>query len=109
MSSVLFSPFALRELQLRNRIVVSPMCQYSAVGGNATDWHLIHLGTLSQSSAGLVLIEATIGNLKPVRLAFAWSEAERVPVVLGQMNFFASFDVCFFQTDGRFELTAKAE
>jgi 2,4-dienoyl-CoA reductase-like NADH-dependent reductase (Old Yellow Enzyme family) len=78
MSSVLFSPFALRELQLQNRIVVSPMCQYSAVDGNAIDWHLIHLGTLSQSSAGLVLIEATTvspeGRIAPGCLGL-WSDA----------------------------------
>jgi len=50
----LFRTFVLRELELRNRVVVSPMCQYSAVDGSATDWHLIHLGTMSQSGAGLV-------------------------------------------------------
>lgn len=55
--SILFT--ALRELQVANRIVVSPMCQYSAVEGSATDWHVMHLGSMTQSSAGLVLIEAT--------------------------------------------------
>lgn len=57
--SVLFTPFALRELNLRNRIVVSPMCQYSAVDGQATDWHMMHLGQLALSGAGLLFIEAT--------------------------------------------------
>ena len=55
----LFTPFALRELTLANRIVVSPMCQYSAVDGCATDWHLVHWGQLLLSSAGLFAIEAT--------------------------------------------------
>jgi NADPH2 dehydrogenase len=69
MSSALFSPYALRDLELHNRALVSPMCQYSADDGSATDWHLIHLGTLTQSGAGLVLIEATavsaVGRITP--------------------------------------------
>jgi len=46
-------------LELRNRIVIAPMCQYSADDGRATDWHLIHLGNLALSGAGLLIIEAT--------------------------------------------------
>lgn len=57
--SALFSPARLRGLALDNRIVVSPMCQYSAEDGSATDWHMMHLGALSNSGAGLLLIEAT--------------------------------------------------
>lgn len=57
--SVLFSPISLRDLKLRNRIVVSPMCQYSADQGRATDWHMIHLGHLALSGAGLLITEAT--------------------------------------------------
>src|SRR6202165_2819222 len=59
MSTTLFSPFTLRKLTLDNRIVVAPMCQYSAVDGCATDWHIAHLGMLSGSGAGLVVVEAT--------------------------------------------------
>src|SRR5213082_2713726 len=59
MSTSLFSRFSLRELTLANRIVVSPMCQYSAVDGCATDWHTIHWGQLLQSAAGMFTIEAT--------------------------------------------------
>ena len=59
MSKTLFSPFTLRKLTLANRIVVSPMCQYSAVDGCATDWHIVHWGQLLQSNAGMVTIEAT--------------------------------------------------
>ena len=57
--SALFSPIKLRNLVLPNRIVVSPMCQYSAEQGLATDWHTIHLGSLAMSGAALLCIEAT--------------------------------------------------
>ena len=55
----LFSPLSLRSVSLRNRIAVSPMCQYSADGGRATDWHLVHLGSRAVGGAGLVIFEAT--------------------------------------------------
>ena len=58
-SSTLFSPIDLGALKLRNRIVISPMCQYSAVDGSAQDWHLMHLGQLAISGAGMLVIEAT--------------------------------------------------
>ena len=57
--SRLFSPFQLGTLALRNRVVIAPMCQYSAVDGAATDWHHVHLGHLALSGAGLLIIEAT--------------------------------------------------
>jgi NADPH2 dehydrogenase len=59
MTSQLFTPISLRQLTLANRIVVAPMCQYSAEDGVATDWHKLHLGTLSVSGVGLLMIEAT--------------------------------------------------
>ena len=59
MSSALFSPIRLAGLELSNRLVVSPMCQYSAENGSATDWHLMHLGMLANSGAALVVVEAT--------------------------------------------------
>jgi 2,4-dienoyl-CoA reductase-like NADH-dependent reductase (Old Yellow Enzyme family) len=55
----LFQPLILGALTLPNRIVIAPMCQYSAVEGSATDWHLIHLGHLALSGAGLLILEAT--------------------------------------------------
>jgi len=55
----LFDPMPLRSLRLRNRIVVSPMCQYSAERGCATDWHLVHWGQMLLSGAGMFTIEAT--------------------------------------------------
>ncbi|MEM6577171.1 MAG: NADH:flavin oxidoreductase/NADH oxidase [Pseudomonadota bacterium] len=57
--SHLFSPWSLGPLELGNRVVIAPMCQYSAVDGNAQDWHTIHLGNLALSGAGLLIIEAT--------------------------------------------------
>lgn len=57
--SVLFSPLALGPLVLPNRIMISPMCQYSAIDGNAQAWHTVHLGNLAISGAGLLCLEAT--------------------------------------------------
>ena len=59
MSAHLFSPLALGPITLPNRIVIAPMCQYSAADGDASDWHLQHLMTLAMSGAGLVIVEAT--------------------------------------------------
>jgi 2,4-dienoyl-CoA reductase-like NADH-dependent reductase (Old Yellow Enzyme family) len=55
----LFEPFTLRGVTLRNRIGVSPMCQYASEDGKATDWHLVHLGSRAVGGAGLVICEAT--------------------------------------------------
>ncbi len=57
--TTLFSPIRLADLELANRIVVSPMCQYSADDGVASDWHINHLGSLANSGAALVVAEAT--------------------------------------------------
>lgn len=57
--SALFTPFEVGDLKLANRIVIAPMCQYSAEDGCMTDWHLIHLGHLALSGAALLTIEAT--------------------------------------------------
>jgi 2,4-dienoyl-CoA reductase-like NADH-dependent reductase (Old Yellow Enzyme family) len=59
MSSHLFTALALRGVTLRNRIAVSPMCQYSSEDGFANDWHLVHLGSRAIGGAGLVMMEAT--------------------------------------------------
>ena len=76
--STLFSPYALRSLKLPNRIVVSPMCQYVAKNGQANSWHLIHLGGLALSGAGLLFIEATAvepdGRITPGCLGL-WDDA----------------------------------
>jgi 2,4-dienoyl-CoA reductase-like NADH-dependent reductase (Old Yellow Enzyme family) len=57
--SRLFEPWSLDGLRMPNRIVIAPMCQYSAQDGSATDWHMIHLGHLALSGAGLLILEAT--------------------------------------------------
>jgi 2,4-dienoyl-CoA reductase-like NADH-dependent reductase (Old Yellow Enzyme family) len=59
MTSALFSPIRLADVELSNRIVVAPMCQYSAADGVANDWHMTHLGMLANSGAGLLVVEAT--------------------------------------------------
>jgi 2,4-dienoyl-CoA reductase-like NADH-dependent reductase (Old Yellow Enzyme family) len=56
---LLFQPIELRGVRAKNRIVVSPMCQYSARDGHVTDWHLVHLGKFAQGGAGIVFMEAT--------------------------------------------------
>src|SRR4051794_25823214 len=76
--SALFSPLTLRSVTLPNRIVVSPMCQYSAERGEATAWHMIHLGSLALSGAGMLCIEATavepVGRITPGDLGL-WDNA----------------------------------
>ena len=57
--SALFQPFKLKDVTLRNRIAVPPMCQYSAVDGVANDWHLSHYASMARGGAGLVVVEAT--------------------------------------------------
>jgi len=82
--SMLFSPFALRELTLPNRIVISPMCQYSAVDGKAQAWHMIHLGHLALSGAGMLCLEATAveaqGRITPGDLGL-WNDATEAALV----------------------------
>jgi 2,4-dienoyl-CoA reductase-like NADH-dependent reductase (Old Yellow Enzyme family) len=56
---LLFQPIELRGVRARNRVVISPMCQYSARDGHVTDWHLVHLGKFAQGGAGIVFVEAT--------------------------------------------------
>ena len=58
MATQLFTPFAMRGVELDNRIVLSPMCQYAAENGNASDWHIMHLGQYACSNVGLVITEA---------------------------------------------------
>ena len=62
MGSALFSSFSTRGLTVPNRIMVSPMCQYWAEQGLANTWHLIHLGNLAMSGAGILCIEGTVGR-----------------------------------------------
>ena len=57
--SKLFSPVTFRDVRFRNRVFVSPMCEYSAVDGVPNDWHLVHLGSRAVGGAGMVMVEAT--------------------------------------------------
>ncbi len=76
----LFSDFKLRELSFRNRIFVSPMCQYSSVDGMPNSWHLVHLGSRAVGGAALVMVEASSvspeGRISPDDMGI-WSEAQR--------------------------------
>lgn len=79
----LFSPYALKDVKLRNRIAVPPMCQYSAVDGLANDWHHVHYASLARGGSGLVVVEATAvspeGRITPHCLGI-WNDeqAERL-------------------------------
>jgi 2,4-dienoyl-CoA reductase-like NADH-dependent reductase (Old Yellow Enzyme family) len=77
----LFSPLKLGDVELPNRIVVSPMCQYSSVDGFANDWHLVHLGSRAVGGAGLIIVEATAvspeGRITPADLGL-WKD-EQIP------------------------------
>lgn len=79
----LFEPLALRGITLKNRIVVSPMCQYSAEDGFANDWHLVHLGSRAVGGAGLIIQEATAvspeGRISPEDLGI-WKD-KHVPML----------------------------
>jgi len=80
---LLFEPLTLRDVTLRNRIAVSPMCQYSCEDGFATDWHFVHLGSRAVGGAGLVMTEATAvearGRISPQDLGI-WRD-EHVPAL----------------------------
>jgi 2,4-dienoyl-CoA reductase-like NADH-dependent reductase (Old Yellow Enzyme family) len=79
--SQLFTPFKLRGLEFRNRVFVSPMCQYSSPGGMPTDWHLVHLGSRAVGGAALVMTEATAispeGRISPDDTGI-WSDEHAV-------------------------------
>jgi 2,4-dienoyl-CoA reductase-like NADH-dependent reductase (Old Yellow Enzyme family) len=79
----LFSPLEIRSVTFRNRIAVSPMCEYSCEDGFANDWHLVHLGSRAVGGAALVLTEATAvekrGQISPADLGI-WKDAHIVPL-----------------------------
>ncbi|OCB71287.1 2,4-dienoyl-CoA reductase [Flavobacterium glycines] len=77
MASLLFSPLSIKSITLKNRVVISPMCQYSSIDGFANDWHLVHLGSRASGGAGLVIQEATAvapeGRISPEDLGI-WKD-----------------------------------
>jgi 2,4-dienoyl-CoA reductase-like NADH-dependent reductase (Old Yellow Enzyme family) len=83
MASVLFTPLQLRGVTLKNRIAISPMCQYSAEDGFANDWHFVHLGSRAVGGAGLIIVEATaveaIGRITPGDLGL-WKDEHIAPL-----------------------------
>jgi len=110
--SILFSPIKIKNLTLKNRIVVSPMCQYSSVDGFANNWHLVHLGSRAVGGAGLIITEATAvspeGRISIVDLGiwkdehqeklreivdFVHANGAAIGVQLGHAGRKASFDV----------------
>lgn len=88
----LFTPLKIRGLELKNRIVVSPMCQYSAKDGLANDWHLVHLGSRAVGGASVVFVEATAvlpeGRISPFDLGL-WHD-EQISPLNRIANFIAS-------------------
>jgi 2,4-dienoyl-CoA reductase-like NADH-dependent reductase (Old Yellow Enzyme family) len=98
MSATLFSPLQLGSLELENRIVISPMCQYSAVDGSASAWHRTHIGNLSLSGAALMLLEATAvepaGRITPLCLGLYSDENEAaLGRVLSEVREFSSMPI----------------
>ncbi|MBO9657803.1 MAG: NADPH dehydrogenase NamA [Chitinophagaceae bacterium] len=81
--SILFSPLSIKDVTFRNRIVVSPMCQYSSQDGFANDWHLVHLGSRAVGGAGLIIQEATAVSPEG-RISYAdmgiWSDEHIAPL-----------------------------
>jgi hypothetical protein len=65
-------------------------------------------GNLANFEARVLIVSATIGNFAPVRLAFAWTQSDNIPLLLGQVNFFMEFDVCFYRSQFEFEIRPKA-
>lgn len=89
----LFSPLTIRGVTLRNRIGISPMCQYSSVDGFASEWHLVHLGSRAIGGASLVIVEATAveprGRISPDDMGL-WSD-EHIPMLARITEFLKSY------------------
>jgi hypothetical protein len=65
-------------------------------------------GNLASVEARILVLPAVVGSFPPVRVAFAWAKTDGVPVILGQVNFFMEFDVCFYRSRGVFDLRPKS-
>lgn len=65
-------------------------------------------GNLANLAAKTIVLNARVGQFAPVRLAFAWTQSDQVPIILGQVNFFTEFDVCFFRSQNAFEVRPAA-
>ena len=78
------------------------------LGWEVPDWVIIPAGNLGNVAAQPLFPMAEIGDFPPVRLAFAWSRSDNVPLILGQMNFFMEFDICFYRSQLEFEVKPKS-
>src|SRR5450631_4420656 len=80
---MLFDPLQIRNIRFRNRIAVSPMCQYSSIDGFANDWHLVHLGSRAVGGASLIIQEATgvsaRGRISPDDMGL-WKDEQIIPL-----------------------------
>ncbi|MBW4693060.1 MAG: retropepsin-like domain-containing protein [Lyngbya sp. HA4199-MV5] len=79
--------------------------------GYEWDWQTTALsltGNLAQYEARVVLAQAVVGQFEPVQLVFAWTQATNVPLILGQVNFFMEFDVCFYRSQLEFAVSPKS-
>ena len=65
-------------------------------------------GNLAQYEARVVIVQAVVGQFDPVQLVFAWTQATNVPIILGQVNFFMEFDICFYRSQLQFEISPKS-
>lgn len=65
-------------------------------------------GNLAQYEARVVLVQAIVGQFEPVQLVFAWTQTTTVPLILGQVNFFMEFNVCFYRSQLQFEVSPKS-
>jgi 2,4-dienoyl-CoA reductase-like NADH-dependent reductase (Old Yellow Enzyme family) len=92
MMALLFEPLTIKDITFKNRIAVSPMCEYSSIDGFANDWHLVHLGSRAVGGAGLILAEATAvspeGRITPDDLGL-WKE-EHIPFLKRITDFIAA-------------------
>lgn len=108
----LFEPLNIRGVTFRNRIAVSPMCQYSSVDGYANDWHLIHLASRAVGGAGLVLTEAAAveprGRISPQDLGI-WSDghSEALAKIVAAIHQFGAVAGIQLAHAGRKASTAK--
>ncbi|HEY9649556.1 MAG TPA: NADPH dehydrogenase NamA [Coleofasciculaceae cyanobacterium] len=108
----LFEPLSIRDVNFRNRIAVSPMCQYSCQDGYANDWHLVHLASRAVGGAGLVITEATAvepkGRISPADLGI-WSDehAEALAKIVALIDNFGAIAGIQLAHAGRKASTAK--
>ena len=98
MTSKLFTPIKLGKIELPNRIIVAPMCMYSADNGSVTDWHLMHLGQFAVSGMGLVFVEATgvepEGRISPGCVGLWDNKTASSTLIAKRVSIFPDIAVC---------------